>query len=228
MTSVHKKHEAKPEEIKTASSAKGSGEPKEPVVISDVVTKTTENIEVVDDVPASRASSADALSDFKEKMIKEESLGSGNTPKKNYMWPIFFIFIIAIALFVGIFIYKQGIFKGEKINVATSSPTPTITPEPTKTIDFTKYEIEILNGSGVDGEAGRQKTNLEAEGFTVSSVGNADNSDYTDTIIKAKKAVDKDFLNKLKTVLENSFTVKEEELPVDALVPVTIILGQKI
>jgi len=40
--------------------------------------------------------------------------------------------------------------------------------------------------------------------------------------------VDKDFLNKLKTVLENSFTVKEEELPVDALVPVTIILGQKI
>lgn len=192
-----------------------------PVVVSDMVTETTERVEIIEE--------ADPLTDFKEKMNEEEKSVLDEAPKKNYMWPILFIFIIVVVLLTGIFAYKQGIFKGGKTNVVSPSPTPTITPEPTKAaVDLTKYEIEIQNGSEVAGEAGRQQTNLETEGFKISSIGNANNSDYTDTIIKAKKEVEKAFLDKLKSVLEKTFTVGEiETLPDTSLSPVVVILGIK-
>ena len=173
--------------------------------------------------------SSDPLTDFKEKMNEEEYPVSDMPPKKNFMWPILFVFIIALAVLGGIFVYKQGMNKGTEVNVVTLSPTPTLAPEPTKAaIDLTKYTIKILNGSEVEGEAGKQKSNLEEEGFTVSSVGNAVKSDYTKTIIQAKKEVDSGFLDKLKSVLESSFVVGDsEELPEDADSDIIIIIGSK-
>lgn len=207
--------EVKPEEVKTAA----YGEPKEPVIVSDVVTETTERIEVIEE--------ADPLSNFKEKMVEEE-FSENNAPKKNYMWPILLIFIITILLLIGAFLYKSGTNIKDKINIVPLSPTPTIVPEPTKAIDLTKYEIEIQNGSGVSGEASRQEASLEAAGFIVSSVGNADNSDYTDTVIKAKTGVEKAYLDKLKSVLGETFTLEGvETLPDDSLTSVVVILGVK-
>lgn len=226
MADIHKKQEIKSEAQKTATPAETSSEPKtEPVVVSDVITETIE----IEEVPVSQAPSVDPLSGFKEKMAEEEFSPLSNAPKKNYMWPILFIFIIAIVLLIGVFLYKQGVNTSGKVNVVTPSPSPSIAPEPTKTIDMTKYEIEILNGSGVEGEASRQKLSLTAEGFTISSVGNADNSNYTETIIKAKKDVEKAFLDKLKSVLGTTFTVgTAETLPDSSSVPVIVILGTKI
>ena len=190
---------------------------KEPVVISDVVTET----------PA--AATTDPLTDFKEKMIEEEETPvSDMRPKKNYMWPILFIFIIALLLLGGIFVYKQGMNKGTQVNVVTLTPTPTIIPKPTKAVDLTKYEMQVLNGSEVSGEAGKQKESLEAKGFTVSSIGNAGKSDYTKTIIQAKKEVDQAYLDKLRSVLEESFVVGEtEELAEDRDPDVVVILGSE-
>lgn len=202
----------------------------EPVVVADVITQTTESIEVVE-TAVPEAKSADPLASFKEKMQEEEKPFSGNAPQKNFMWPILFIFVVALILLVGIFLYKQDQNKSttaEKVNVASLSPTPASTPEPPKEVDLSKYEIQILNGSGVTGEAGRQREVLEEEGFVISSVGNADNSDFSDTIIQAKKEVEKEFLDKLKSVLEISFTLGEtEELSEDASVSIVIILGTK-
>lgn len=240
---VHKKHEVRPSAdasafVKTTADKKAlvgkeekSTETKskevktEPVMVSDIVTET---IEVIEETPAKSSSPTDPLSEFKEKMVEEELSVPDNTPKKNFMWPILFIFIITMLLLVGVFLYKQGANTNDKINVVTLTPTPTITPEPTKTIDLTKYEIEIQNGGGVSGEASRQKESLTAEGFAISSIGNADNSDYTETIIKAKKEVEKAFLDELKSVLEKTFTVGEiKTLPDSASSSVVVILGAK-
>jgi len=170
--------------------------------------------------------SLDPLTDFKEKMSQEEHNSSFAPAGKNYMWPILFVVLLALALLGGIFLYKQGVKQGEKVNVITLSPTPTLMPEPTKTIDLTKYEIEILNGSEIDGEASRQKESLEKGGFVVSSVGNAAKSDYAETIIQAKTTVDYDFLDKLKSVLETSFKMGDnEELADDASSDVIVIIG---
>ncbi len=224
---VHKKNEEhKSEETKPAASAEGSGEPKEPVVVSDVITETTERIEIVEAVSPNEPKSEDPLAGFKEKMSEEEHLPSDAPAKKNFMWPILFVFIIALVLLGGIFAYKNT--KTQKVNVVTLTPTPTLTPAPTKTVDLSKFPIKILNGSGISGEASRQKSSLEKEGFVVSSTGNADNSNYTDTIIQAKKEVDADFLDKLKSVLEKSFVLADaESLSETAPTPVVIIIGSK-
>lgn len=221
---VHKK----PANIASNAAHAETQKKTEPVVVSDMVTETTERVEIIE-APAESSSSKDPLTDFKEKMNEEEKSVLDESQKKNYMWPILFIFIIVVVFLTGVFIYKQGIFKGEKANVVSPSPTPTITPEPTKiTVDLTKYEIEIQNGSEAAGEAGRQQASLEEEGFTVSSIGNADNSDYTETIIKAKKEVEKTFLDELKSVLEKTFTVGEvKTLPDSASSSVVVILGTK-
>ncbi|MBI4089162.1 MAG: LytR C-terminal domain-containing protein [Candidatus Levybacteria bacterium] len=195
-------------------------------VVSDTIMETTERIEVIEEASLKNE---DPLVDFKEKMEKEEYASPHASPQKNFMWPILFVVFLALLSMIGIFIYKNSRnINEEKINVVTLSPTPTVVTEPTKVIDLSKYEIKILNGSGVDGEAGRQKGNLETEGFTVASVGNADNSDYTDTVIQAKKEVDKEFLDKLKSVLATSFTMGETEtLTVDSSTPVIVIIGTK-
>lgn len=241
---VHKKHPA------DAKAVMGKEEkPAEEIVASDVVIETTGRVEIIEETAPqeikSEPSSAkateeqgekeesidekDPLTEFKEKMNEEERDPLDAPAKKNYMWPILLVFIIAILSLTGVFFYRRGInINNNEANVAKLSPTPTIAPEPTKTIDLTKYEIEVQNGSEVSGEASRQQTSLEEEGFMVSSIGNADNSDYTDTIIKAKTEVDKDFIAKLKSFLNNSFTVGETEtLSEDTSVPVVVIIGIK-
>jgi hypothetical protein len=212
--------ETKTEEVKT-----------QPVIISDVITETIEVIssplpQSAPEEPTQPSVRTDPLNDFKEKV--EQEMNMPEKSQKNFMWPILFIFIIAMVLLAGVFAYKQGVFKAVKVNVVSVSPTPTASPEPTKTLDLTKYEIEVLNGSSVDGLASSQKAVLEAAGFTVSSIGNADNSDYTDTVIQAKTEVDKDFIVKLKGTLSEIFTVGEiQSLSEDSSVPVVVILGTK-
>jgi len=217
---------------------------KEEVKTEPVVTSATAAPEVIENIkvirepavqeakvevmtPTEAPVSADPLSNFKDKV--NEELNMPDIPKrKNYMWPILLIFIIAIVLLVGIFVYKQGLLKKVTVTITpAATPAPAVTVEPKQAVvDLTKYEIEILNGSEVTGEAAKQKDGLEAAGFTVSSVGNADNSDYTDTIIKAKANVDSAFIAKLKNVLSNTFTVGPvQTLSSDAAVPVQVILG---
>jgi hypothetical protein len=225
---VQKKQEIKPSVSSEAEiETKEAGIKTEPITTSDTATETVEAAEIeTDDKPSSQA---DALKDFKEKMSEEELFSEDEPRRKNFMWPILSIFIIAIILLIGIFAYRQGMFKVTKVNkVAITTPTPAITAEPTKTVDLKKYEIEILNGSGVAGEASKQKDSLETAGFTISSIGNASNSDYKNTVIKAKTEVDKAFIAKLKSALESAFTVGDAEvLSDDSPVPVVVILGAK-
>lgn len=172
--------------------------------------------------------SSDPLANFKEKM-HEESVSNPPPAKKNFFLPIIFVVLLAFAMLGGAFLYKQSVDKKtENINVVSLSPTPTGVPTPTvEEVDLTAYEIKILNGSETAGEAGKQQENLESEGFTVSDIGNAEESDYTETIIQAKKEVEKVYLDKLKEVLEKSFKVAKdvEELPEDADSDVIVIIG---
>lgn len=67
-------------------------------------------------------------------------------------------------------------------------------PEPQKAASLSaeerkKYSIKILNGSGITGEAQKLKVALEADGFTVSSSGNAATFDHTDTLLQVKTIV---------------------------------------
>ena len=113
----------------------------------------------------------------------------------------------------------------------SSSPTPT-EPTPTPSPEQTKpssYSIKVLNGSGISGEAAKVKALLEKESYTVSSVGNADSSTVSETIIQAKNSISKNWLDAIKKVLSQTYTVSSDvqALSEDETVDVIITAGSK-
>lgn len=66
-----------------------------------------------------------------------------------------------------------------------SSPSPSPTPEPT--LIKSEWSFEVLNGSGVTGQAKKIADEIKVLGYEVVKTGNADKSNYESTQILAKK-----------------------------------------
>lgn len=78
------------------------------------------------------------------------------------------------------------------------SPTPKATPTAqSSTLDRSKLEIAVLNGSGVAGAARSTSTFLTGLGYNVTTTGNADAFDYKGLTIHVTKA-NSAYLNQLK------------------------------
>lgn len=78
--------------------------------------------------------------------------------------------------------------------------------------------MQILNGSGVVGAAGRAEADLEAQGYTVSEIGNYQQSDLTTTLIFAK---DVNKAKQLEVYYPNCEIKVNAEIPYD----IQIVLG---
>lgn len=132
------------------------------------------------------------------------------------------------ALLGGIVFYQKNIKNTE----LTETPIPTeateivATSTPSATLDLTKYEVAILNGSGIGGEAGKVKTILTDAKFVVSTTGNASTYDYTKTIVKAKSTVDAAFVSKLVDTLGTVYVVdKAQTLSTSSTSDVQVVVG---
>ncbi|MBI2009577.1 MAG: LytR C-terminal domain-containing protein [Candidatus Chisholmbacteria bacterium] len=71
---------------------------------------------------------------------------------------------------------------------ATSSASPS--PEPQEELKREDIKVQVLNGSGIAGEAGKLAAILEAAGFEDIDTGNAQNYDYTGITIQVKEGED--------------------------------------
>ncbi len=116
--------------------------------------------------------------------------------------------------------------------MATPTPTPTSTPTPTPTPDVTQLDkstlsVQVLNGSGIVGEAGKMKTLLEEKGYTVDNTGNAETYDYETTKIMVK-AESEAYVALLEEDLKESYSLDTSEatLPDDVPYDVRIIVGK--
>jgi hypothetical protein len=133
--------------------------------------------------------------------------------------PVFWILIPGVfilgAILGGIIFYQKQVNSTNTVDtpkpVASTIVSPTPTSSPSASIDISKFDIAIFNGSGIAGEAGKVKTLLETAGFTVTSTGNAATYDYTKTIIKAKSTVDASTLKKVKDALSEAYTVGDNQ-----------------
>ncbi len=161
----------------------------------------------------------------------EQEIASGGSMGKYFMW-LFgaILFLLALGAFV-YFAYLRGIAVGEQnmrekaaVRPTPQEKLPTPTPEEEKK---DAYSIIIENGSGIGGEAGRAKTLLEDKDYTIASVGNADTSDYQDSVIKAKDDVPSSWLEALKKSLEDTYVVAKdvEKLGENESSDVIIIVG---
>lgn len=106
----------------------------------------------------------------------------------------------------------------------TQAPIPTPTSEP---VDKKTISIQVQNGNGESGVAGKMKNLLIENGYEGTiDTGNADNYDYTNTVLKVKKTklgIEKD----LRESISKDYTLSEttEELSEDSEYDIIIIVG---
>lgn len=179
-------------------------------------------------------------------MVTGSSITSGE--KSDLRNKIIFVLVPAVILgaliTAGIVLFKQGAFDkwlgkaGKQTVVKTkpvvsqAQPTPTSTASAQNnpaTVDKMKFAIKILNGSGVSGEAAKEKAALTTAGFNVTATGNADSSDVVATEIAAKKSVTAAFLDALKTELSKTYVLASASgsIAESASVDVVVTLGSK-
>jgi len=122
------------------------------------------------------------------------------------------LFIVSFGLSFGL-LYLIASHKTSFLKQPLPPPTPTSapavqtpTPLPTPKIERKKVKIEVLNGSGIKGQAARMKKILTDLGYQEVVTKNADNFDYQKTIIitAKEKAYMADFVkNDLKNQLKD-------------------------
>lgn len=198
----------------------------------DIIEKDALPIEV----PLQENTQKEKSQDIEDTVSSNDSVdkgeGRGGLFKKIALWSGIAIVIGALLGVSWKLAYERGVVVGqEQVKESQQKEADTqekiATPTPEE-ISKGKYTIEVLNGSGISGEAARVKGILEKEGYTVSSVGNAKGEDVTETTITVKDTAAKAWIDKLKTVLANSFSVSvSESTDSDAKTDVVITVGSK-
>ncbi len=144
-----------------------------------------------------------------------------NSNKGKKVLIIVVVLVLLLALAGGAYYLLQS-----PEGSAESSPTPSIsmeTPAPTSTpevISINKEDvtIEVLNGSGIAGEAGFLQKELEELGYTDIEVGNADEQDQETTqLFMSSEFAQSDAREELVAKLESLYNEVEvtEDAPDD-------------
>lgn len=127
--------------------------------------------------------------------------------KRSFMWWGIFMVAALFGFGASLFFYYKMFQRNPK---ETDTVNQVLTPTqviPTQ-VDLSSFSIQILNGSGIKGEAAKVKSLLEESGFKVSEVGNADTSEYKETIIQKKETIDEVFIGKLEVELAKFYVVQ--------------------
>lgn len=154
---------------------------------------------------------------------------SSSPKKKAFIYVILFAVIIGAAIFAGNYFLSGKATKAVPTPTVTMTPTDTPIPTPTASLSATPtpsskttptptdkvspttsssktLQIEVLNGSGTPGLAGKVASFLRSNGYGITSTGNADTFDYTKTTIQIKKSKNQ-FSAQLRKDLSASYTV---------------------
>lgn len=95
-------------------------------------------------------------------------------------------------------------------------------------IEIDKFVVEVLNGSGTSGTAGRVKDLLTAGGFSNIVTGNADSYVYTNTEVAFKENIQVGVFGSIEGLLKNYNVVKAKDpLSKDYKYDIVIIVGKE-
>ncbi len=155
--------------------------------------------------------------------------GKKGSSKKLLVWAAI---VISVALLVGggLVAVTSGSFSVPFVAEPTPTPTPEPTPTPIPLADLKREDltIEVLNGGGTPGAAGKMKAYLEGKGYTVTSVGNTEEYTYEQTEIHLKedKAAYRSLLSE---DLQGDYTISSDAaiLEEDAEADARIIVGKE-
>lgn len=112
---------------------------------------------------------------------------------------------------------------------ASATATPKVSPSVDKTTGLNKASltVEVQNGSGTAGAASKMADFLKDLGYTVSTIGNADNFEYEDVSVLVKSTKSQ-YLNLLKKDLATQYTVgsSSASLSASSSADAVVIIGE--
>lgn len=142
---------------------------------------------------------------------KGEKSAAHTNITKQYIMLIFSFLLLAGALLYLLLRFNPW-FKKDTHVVPKSTFLPTHTPSPTtqlnptlKSLDKYAIKIQILNGSGIEGQAGKLNLLLENYGYKDITTGNAKALEKKTTILYSKQ-ISSTILKDVQNVLKNDFT----------------------
>lgn len=151
------------------------------------------------------------VADTKEE-LEEEEMGKKSMRNQYILLAICIIFLaFAISYFL---LWSKTISNPWSKKPESLQPKPTAVtvsprisqPHPTAEplVDKATVRIEILNGSGIEGQAGKLSNLLQEIGYSDITTGNIDNSEQR-TTITYKKSISKDALAEITDAIKNDF-----------------------
>jgi len=154
--------------------------------------------------------------------------------KKGLVLSLLATFLVGGALAGGIFYSRKAVSNQDIRSQAVERPTPTSTPTSTPTptpekIDLGDYQLQILNGSGIAGEAGSVNELLQTEGFKEAETDNADSYNYKKTEVQLKENTPKKVFDTIKETLKGKYDVTlGDALSEDSEFDVIVIVGERV
>ena len=151
-----------------------------PVQTSEQVTTPTEEVEVPEPAPAKVQELTPQVEQPPQSLMdKPEPVPAVPVvAKKSKKKPVIIVgIVLAVVAVIGVVLFRGGVVAEpvEQEVVESPSPEPSVTPEPTPAgLLRSEITIEVMNGSGVSGAAGKLATTLEELGYTIGEVGNAE------------------------------------------------------
>lgn len=202
-------------------------EPKKKIVIVEEIPEVEEITKV--------ETSEELKTPKTEQVIVPTEVIEEDVEKTNYLWIIIPTALLIGALVGGLITYFSGLSKlnsQNSVSTPIASATPevksTATPTPKSEIDRSTLKLQVLNGSGVSGLAGKAKTYLEGLGYKDVVVGNASVSNLTETTVSVKDSK-KELLEAVVADLSKNYKVatKTDILPTSSKYDFVITLGSK-
>ena len=176
-----------------------------------------------------------------EDVFAEEPKGTG---KKIFMMFLIALIIGAISVSAYFFIQAQNPKSttttppevpaspqeetpAEEEPAATDEAALEETEEQTETSQISALTVEILNGSGIAGQAGAVEELLADTGLENFDTGNADSFDFEETTVQMKEAVPASVFKSITDALSIYTVVEGDALDPDADYDIIITVGQK-
>lgn len=217
----------KPEE-KKEETAETEQETSEDTKAEDTTAKTEETKTAeppattpVADSPAAATETKEDSSEDSDSDDEEEE--EAKPPVNKKLLIILGLVIVVGGLVAGGTLY----FRSRVEKPETPSETaqePTATPEPEE-VAVEDYAIQVLNGSGIAGEAGVVQGLLDSAGFEEIETGNASSFDFTDTEVRMKASVEEAVFNVIRDALSNYSVVQGDTLSDDSDYDIVVTVG---
>jgi hypothetical protein len=203
-------------------------EPKKKVLVVEEVEAEENRVEDKSDEQSLVNDAGESNTETEQPLIQESE------EKPNYLWIIVPTALLVGALAGGLITYFSAVpgFNASPTStpIATIEPLSTETPVSSPSAELKKesLKIQILNGSGVSGVAGKAKTYLENLGYKNIEIGNANSSSFETTEISIKTA-SKEYLDLLLEDLGKDYEVSTDTkiLSASSKFDAIITLGKK-